>query len=1170
MKRDPVATGDPHDRSLPLFGDLHGRNYYALPLKPPFTINNLSTALFPLRANLDSLQGFCNGYLNVIPKELGRFRAFSPYVLLMVMDYGSLALEVTNLGWFSQHEICFCVPVEWYRVINGRWVFQDWAMVTPYIYVDDDLSLPMGRTVAGWPKTFVNMQPTLSKWLREPFGPAAEMTVSAMVFPKMYAGERQEERVFLEIERGARMSNFRLPFNDQSPIMPWTVASNMAQTLSGMGRDVRNLLAGLGLYPTNEGTSPEKYATMLRNVGKMIDPVRPQMKANILNLKQFRASEDPDQYCYQALTNGYMDFTKFNGVGLLGEQALVSGDASGGYSIKLHEWPSLPITRALGLEVHRRWRGEGVDVAEIKPVMPFWYDCNMTYGLGYNLAWRTRGGVWRDRRGRSYPQGPSDAGRAHVESLYNTMLGPSAKPVAGPFRFTGTTIRVMPLLASKAKLQKFLDGYLNDPMRPKRPMTRGKDKAEERDAEEIEERFTLWASDHPGDQYGYVYLTATSFGTTTSATNNVGDWADREIAFMVPVKRQRWVDGAWQLAGVGLVPAFTYVDNIAAAMSGSEVLGIPTMHAIFEEAESSWMSADGPAINAEQVLLRVHAEVLPVVGEGERAVRREIVEIRSGTPVVPNGGLAWRVLGDRWTAILGGELKRKKRMSVLGKGPDGGGTSVAKRARALALEILGNRVPISVYTMKQFRDNADPDSACYQSIVRVDRTLAEVLDLREIEGPMVVRINDFPTQSIVELLGLVAATTPGQGVGLRYSLQPIRPFWMRVTMEEALGKPLRYRAGTREWTENPEQEKSSFELDSHALRDRSGEDPGSAGPRKRLRVSAASASSAELEHPRFSAGLGGVRLQEDGDPRRMTLAAQEGKSQRTGEPGVHEITAERGREAVDWIDPQTIIESILSREWGNWDVDARWRRGRRTLVASYKRTMSGVSGDEAARGEWAFFDAIVKQIGQRPGEPVVDAQQMVERLAELMEMAADVEKTWATLGSLGLLYPADFYSRGTPPTPDETGDAILRFIEAVGAFAGMGVIGEPSAPDHQRAFAARDNASRLRTIINSLQQDLLASATRANPYETGEVAKKILAATDLFREAVDLVRERVALQREALFNRLSKTYQKPDFCVRRDSAGPEADRHFPLNESWDEEWYVGSEISALGEGEGPA
>ena len=44
----------------------------------------------------------------------------------------------------------------------------------------------------------------------------------------------------------------------------------------------------------------------------------------------------------------------------------------GDYTIKLHEYPSLPIARTLGLEVHRRWRGDGVDVASLKPVTPFW------------------------------------------------------------------------------------------------------------------------------------------------------------------------------------------------------------------------------------------------------------------------------------------------------------------------------------------------------------------------------------------------------------------------------------------------------------------------------------------------------------------------------------------------------------------------------------------------------------------------------------------------------------------------------------------------------------------------------------------------------------------------------------------------------------------------------
>src|SRR4029079_1134355 len=62
----------------------------------------------------------------------------------------------------------------------------------------------------------------------------------------------------------------------------------------------------------------------------------------------------------------------------------------------------------------------------------------------------------------------------------------------------------------------------------------------------------------------------------------------------------------------------------------------------------------------------------------------------------------------------------------------------------------------------------------------------------------------------------------------------------------------------------------------------------------------------------------------------------------------------------------------------------------------------------------------------------------------------------------------------------------------------------------------------------------------------------------LLREAVMLARARCDLQREALMSQLSKAWQKPDYCVRRDSAGPECEGLFPRAESWDSDWYVGS------------
>jgi hypothetical protein len=69
--------------------------------------------------------------------------------------------------------------------------------------------------------------------------------------------------------------------------------------------------------------------------------------------------------------------------------------------------------------------------------------------------------------------------------------------------------------------------------------------------------------------------------------------------------------------------------------------------------------------------------------------------------------------------------------------------------------------------------------------------------------------------------------------------------------------------------------------------------------------------------------------------------------------------------------------------------------------------------------------------------------------------------------------------------------------------------------------------------------------------------EKAWAVWPMLREAVTLARGRCDLQRDALLSQLSKAWQKPDFCVRRDAAGPEAERLFPRVESWDDYWYVG-------------
>src|SRR5262249_24880902 len=161
-----------------------------------------------------------DAYLNIIPEELGYFRASFPYVMLMMLDYGKLAAQVTNFGWFSQREVAFFVPLEWYKRVSGRWVFHDWATLTPFVYVDSQMSMTLGRTALGWPKSLVNLSPTATGWIEDPIDSTTDAIVSARVFPKSYADAHLEERVFMQV-RSPMYSAFRVPFDAGDPLAPW-------------------------------------------------------------------------------------------------------------------------------------------------------------------------------------------------------------------------------------------------------------------------------------------------------------------------------------------------------------------------------------------------------------------------------------------------------------------------------------------------------------------------------------------------------------------------------------------------------------------------------------------------------------------------------------------------------------------------------------------------------------------------------------------------------------------------------------------------------------------------------------------------------------------------------------------------------------------------------------
>jgi len=103
---------------------------------PPFELGGVIMRIFPLRAKINALNLFCDRYLNLAP-EIVQFRPAAPLVRLMIVNYPRMAPEVRNVGWVAQNEVVFNIPLEMYRVVDGKPVFEDFASIAAYIFVDD-------------------------------------------------------------------------------------------------------------------------------------------------------------------------------------------------------------------------------------------------------------------------------------------------------------------------------------------------------------------------------------------------------------------------------------------------------------------------------------------------------------------------------------------------------------------------------------------------------------------------------------------------------------------------------------------------------------------------------------------------------------------------------------------------------------------------------------------------------------------------------------------------------------------------------------------------------------------------------------------------------------------------------------------------------------------------
>jgi hypothetical protein len=751
------------------------QNFDTVPISPPFFFEGVTTRVLPLRAEVSALQHLIDRYANFVPPQVGRFRVALPYVYLMIIDYGKLALEAANVGWLAQKEFMFAIPTNQYTLCGSKWVFQGVKWFSPYIFVDSDISLMLGRRMYGWKKLRIYEKPMTSSWMDSPNAPIHNVVLLADVFGSIYAGHEQAPRVLCQILQ-LRDRSFDFPFDPDASLRPWTLVRDAAAIGVGASNDFIGTLSAMRSTPAR----PDVFFAMAMNLLGALSPANPDASFDVINLKQFRAADRPEAYCYQALTAAPLRTIGVNRAGPLGDHS-AGFSASRGLRVQIMRWPVFPIVDDLGLKVSRVWQSDDVEVAEIEPQFPFWYDVNMSYERGRNLAERSIDGVWHVPGGTySKPGEPTTLGDELTENQrFNTTMGTASQSFSGPFESISATLRVLPLLANNHKLQTFIEAYLNAPLKS------------------TGLSFELWApKSSPKGCSAYVYLVIGGGRDLYSQTDDIGDWSGQEVVFYVPVRCYNEKPGEKrELFDVGLIPVVTYCSSTAASISQTEIDGIPTHVAKFVPPPNLW--PENPTESHDTSLLEVVAETVPTMGRGQQAVERIILEVLDRHQK-DDEDLRERLLAD-WGPALRNEVLRKIQPGCFLSDPWG---PPLENARALGLNVLTGKVPVNIYTLKQFHDIANTKLACYQALIALPRTIDRVYQMDRLPSTLRLLIQEYQSHPIVSLLGLEATLTVSADGVHRYALIPVSPFWARVQLSMGLGRRLFNRSTSTHWSKN--------------------------------------------------------------------------------------------------------------------------------------------------------------------------------------------------------------------------------------------------------------------------------------------------------------------------------------------------------------------------------
>jgi hypothetical protein len=584
----------PQFQQLIASGSLSNRQYSIL--------HNLEMLVYPLRADMATLRRFVDSYLNFfddVRRPPFYFQPAMPCVLLLLMHYPWLSVPTQNLTAFEQHELSFTIPLECYAVEDGVLVFKQFALCTPFLYLDRSLSILAGRDLFGLPKIALKFAPVHPPDV--PTAPAQQVALKLRVpslkgdtyipfieifrDPRPFSSGRHFPADSLTAVPKAIQSYFSVAAEQWYSLLRFPIGgyeqARDTQSLLSMTRQLSDLISNqLPLFPLYR-LAPKPYSSTA-------DVHLASTYMDLISLKQVRDAEETDLVAFQSVVRSTMYLDRLGDFGWLcgpfGE------DPTTDINIHIHSVVDQPVIQSLGLEVYSQQGAADQQISVLKPRFPYWVKLDLVYGLGSNLYWRGKTNWWST----SEEPDPSTG----FKNRYCTFGGGAQQE--NPLFVVSPQGRVhvatLPLTADgKQRLRDLGSRYLAN------------------------ERYDFQVC-NCGMDGPFVWLI-----TRRINDSGVGRAPASEQEVLLGTFVEWNLKGHAEPLGHGFLPLYAITDSQSRVLSHTEIFGRPIVLGKFENLGPVWPGLEEGA--GESVVMAVKSSILPVLYSGAAPEHRELIRI---------------------------------------------------------------------------------------------------------------------------------------------------------------------------------------------------------------------------------------------------------------------------------------------------------------------------------------------------------------------------------------------------------------------------------------------------------------------------------------------------------------------------------------------------------------